>query len=304
MRNIPVVLAHPFVKWAGGKAQLLNTFRNYYPLALQIGQVKRYIEPFVGGGAVLFDILQNYSIEEAFVFDINEDLINVYNVIKYRVSELIEMLSLLEQEYLKLDEEKRKYMYYDIRNLYNNTNKQTDLDVKRAAQFIFLNHTCFNGLYRVNKAGHFNVPAGYYKNPKICDEENLYLVSNILQKVSIFATDYKESLNYVDKNSFVYFDPPYRPLTATAGFTSYSKYDFTDNDQIQLARVFKEMNKMGALLMLSNSDPQNVDLNDNFFDELYKDFHIYRVYAKRSINAKANRRGNISELIITNYKIQ
>jgi len=304
MSKIPVVIAHPFVKWAGGKAQLLNTFRNYYPLALQIGQVKRYIEPFVGGGAVLFDILQNYSIEEAFVFDINEDLINVYNVIKYRVSELIEMLSLLEQEYLKLDEEKRKYMYYDIRNLYNNTNKQTDLDVKRAAQFIFLNHTCFNGLYRVNKAGHFNVPAGYYKNPKICDEENLYLVSNILQKVSIFATDYKESLNYVDKNSFVYFDPPYRPLTATAGFTSYSKYDFTDNDQIQLAQVFKEMNKMGALLMLSNSDPKNVDLNDNFFDELYKDFHIYRVYAKRSINAKANRRGNISELIIANYKIQ
>lgn len=304
MSKIPVVIAHPFVKWAGGKAQLLNTFRDYYPLALQIGQVKRYIEPFVGGGAVLFDILQNYNVEEAFVFDINEDLINAYNVIKYRVSELIEMLSLLEQEYLKLDEEKRKYMYYDIRNLYNNTNKQTDLDVKRATQFIFLNHTCFNGLYRVNKAGHFNVPAGYYKNPKICDEENLYLVSNILQKVSIFATDYKESLNYVDKNSFVYFDPPYRPLTATAGFTSYSKYDFTDNDQIQLAQVFKEMNKMGALLMLSNSDPKNVDLNDNFFDELYKDFHIYRVYAKRSINAKANRRGNISELIITNYKIQ
>ncbi len=302
--DVSVTLARPFVKWAGGKAQLLDTFRDYYPRALQTGRVKRYIEPFVGGGAVLFDILQSYNVKEAFVFDINEDLINAYIVVKYCVNELIEILSFLEREYLRADEEERKHMYYDIRNLYNNANKQPGLNVERAAQFIFLNHTCFNGLYRVNKAGLFNVPAGRYKNPKIYDEENLYSVSNVLKKVSIFAADYKASLNYVDKDSFVYIDPPYRPLTATARFTSYSRYDFTDDDQIELAQVFREMNKMGALLMLSNSDPKNVDLNDSFFDELYKDFHIYRVYAKRSINAKADGRASISELIVTNYKVK
>lgn len=205
---------------------------------------------------------------------------------------------------MKADDEKRKRMYYGIRNLYNISIKYSGLNVERAAQFIFLNHTCFNGLYRVNKAGLFNVPAGRYKNPTICDEENLYSVSDVLQRVNIFAADYKESINYVDKDSFVYFDPPYRPLTDTARFTSYSKYDFTDDDQIQLARFFADMDETGASLMLSNSDPKNIDSKDGFFDELYKDFYIYRVYAKRNINSKADRRGIISELIVTNYRVK
>jgi len=296
--------AKPFVKWAGGKGQLLDTFRKCYPPQLIEGSIKCYIEPFVGGGAVLFDILQRYKIEEAFIFDINEDLINTYVVIKNNVDLLVEYLSILEHRYLNSSKDARKKMYYDVREAYNshglNNNQQ---DIERAAQFIFLNRTCFNGLYRVNRAGLFNVPAGDYKNPTICDEKNLYAVSSLLQRVYIFAGDYRESMKYANEYSFVYFDPPYRPLNVTSSFTSYSKFDFADEDQIQLAKFFSEMNQTGALLMLSNSDPKNVNPDDNFFDELYKEFYIYRIKAKRVINSNGERRGLINEILVTNYKV-
>ncbi|ABN52741.1 MAG TPA: DNA adenine methylase [Hungateiclostridium thermocellum] len=299
------VCAKPFVKWAGGKGQLLDTFRQYYPSTLIKGYIRRYIEPFVGGGAVLFEILQKYKVEEAFIFDINEDLINTYVVIKNDVHNLVEYLSDLECKYLNLDEKSRKDMYYDIRDAYNSRAlKNNQPDVERAAQFIFLNRTCFNGLYRVNRAGHFNVPSGDYKNPTICDEKNLYAVSSLLQRVHIFVGDYRECAGYVDKDSFVYFDPPYRPLNVTSSFTSYSKFDFTDEDQIQLAKFFSEMNDTGALLMLSNSDPKNENPDDNFFDELYKEFFIHRIKAKRAINSNGSRRGLISELLVTNYEVK
>lgn len=305
LNTIPLVTARPFVKWAGGKGQLLDTFKEYYPKKLFAGGIKKYIEPFVGGGAVLFDMLQNYNIDEAFIFDVNYDLINTYKVIKGNIDYLIEILTFMEEKYLNSDETTRKQIYYHIREIFNqNNSKVTDIDVNRGAQFIFLNRTCFNGLFRVNKSGYFNVPMGDYKNPKICDKENLYAVNNLLQRVHIFIGDYRDSRQYADKDSFIYFDPPYRPLNVTSSFTSYSKYDFTDEDQISLAKFFSEINLTGALLMLSNSDPKNVNVNDHFFDKLYEKFYIHRVLAKRAINSKGGSRGNISEILVTNYKVK
>lgn len=299
------VCAKPFVKWAGGKGQLLDTFKQYYPLMLFEGRIKRYIEPFVGGGAVLFDILQKYKIEEAFIFDINKDLINTYIVIKNNVDTLVEYLLDSECRYLNLSEKFRKEMYYEIRDAYNSrTFKSNQPDIERAAQFIFLNRTCFNGLYRVNRAGYFNVPFGDYKNPTICDEKNLYAVNSLLQRVHIFTGDYRESIKYVNRDSFVYFDPPYRPLNVTSNFTSYSKFDFLDEDQVQLAHFFEEMSDIGALLMLSNSDPKNENPDDNFFDELYGKFYINSIKAKRAINSNGERRGLVSEILVTNYKVK
>lgn len=290
--------AKPFVKWAGGKGQLLETFNEYYPNQLKDGKISRYVEPFVGGGAVLFDILQKYEINEAYIFDANKELINVYNIIKNNVEHLILMLSKIEEKYKKYSEEERKEFYYKIRDEYNNYN---EFDVKKAAYFIFLNKTCFNGLYRVNSKGKFNVPFGDYKNPTICDAENLYSISLVLSKVKIFCDDYKKSIDFIDKDTFVYFDPPYRPISKTSNFTSYNESNFDDYAQIELAEFFKKANKKGAYLMLSNSDPKNVDENDNFFDDLYKDFNIYRIKAKRYINSKADKRGNINEILVLNY---
>jgi len=297
--------AKPFVKWAGGKGQLLDVFEKFYPLELHEGGVRRYIEPFVGGGAVLFDILQKYVIDEAYIFDINEDLINTYIVIKDDVDTLVEYLSNLEYTYMKLRKDERKKMYYDVIEAYNSrTLENNQPDVERAAQFVFLNRTCFNGLYRVNRAGLFNVPAEDYRSQTICDERNLYNVSSLLQRVHIFTGDYRESIKYVDKNSFVYFDPPYRPLNITSNFTSYSKFDFSDEDQIQLAHFYEEMSNAGALVMLSNSDPKNENPDDNFFDELYCKFYIHRIKARRAINSNGERRGLISEILVTNYKVK
>mgnify|MGYP000297485523 CR=1 FL=1 len=299
------VCAKPFVKWAGGKGQLLETFKQYYPLELQEGHIKRYVEPFVGGGAVLFDVLQKYTVEEAFIFDVNEDLINAYTVVKNNVDALVEYLSGLQSRYLDLNENSRKDMYYEIREAYNSRAlKAGQPDIERAGQFIFLNRTCFNGLYRVNRGGYFNVPFGDYKNPTICDEKNLYAAHGLLQKVRIFVGDFRESGPYIDGESFVYFDPPYRPLNVTSNFTSYSKLDFSDADQAELARFYTAMHETGALLMLSNSDPKNENPDDNFFDELYGKFYIYRIKAKRAINSNAERRGFISEILVTNYKVE
>jgi len=295
----------PFIKWAGGKGQLLSTFEQYYPVLLIEGNIRRYIEPFVGGGAVLFNILQKYKIEEAFIFDINEDLINTYIVIKNNVDALVEYLSGLEHRYLKFNNEARKEMYYEVREAYNSrTLNNNQPDIERAAQFVYLNRTCFNGLYRVNRAGLFNVPPGDYKKPTICDAKNLYAASSLLQRVHIFPCDYRESISYADRDSFVYFDPPYRPLNITSKFTSYSKFDFTDEDQVHLAHFFAEMNDTGALLMLSNSDPKNENPDDNFFDELYGQFYIHRVKAKRAINSNGGRRGFVSEILVTNYRVK
>lgn len=293
-------VAKPFLKWAGGKSQLLDTFDKLFPQELIDGKTKTYIEPFVGGGAVLFYILQNYKIEKAYINDISKELINCYRCIKADVEEVIKPLSILENEYLS-SEDRTKY-FYNVRERYNQIHLNGHFDYEKCADFIFLNHTCFNGLYRVNKEGKFNVPHGKYKNPLICDEENLRLCSQLLQKVEISFGDYRQVLSNANKDSFVYFDPPYRPLIENNSFVNYDKTGFDDNDQIELSQNYKKLNKQNCLLMLSNSDPKNTNGNDNFFDDLYKGFNIERVYAKRMINCQASKRGNITEIVVMNYK--
>ena len=294
----------PFVKWAGGKSSLIPQITKYFPFELKNGQIEKYVEPFVGGGAVLIDILQKYDVKQAYAFDINKDLINCYNVIKYKVEDLIRKLDKKEKEFLALDKDERQKYFYNIRTEYNSYLLDNEMDVKRASEFIFLNRTCFNGLYRVNKNGKFNVPCGKYKNPTICDSNNLRNLSKLLKNVVFAYGDYKESEKLVDENTFVYFDPPYRPLSVTSGFTSYTKEDFNDEDQKELAEYYNKLNLKNAKLMLSNSNPKNTNENDNFFEKIYKGFNINEVSAKRMINANAKGRGEISELLITNYEEQ
>lgn len=293
-------IAKPFLKWAGGKGQLINAFDEMFPNELKEGKIKTYIEPFVGGGAVLFHILQNYHIEKAYINDINKELINCYRCIKANVNEVIKQLEVLEKEYLFCDD--RTNYFYNVRDRYNSIHLNGHYDFEKCADFIFLNHTCFNGLYRVNKRGKFNVPHGKYKNPLICDKDNLLLCSKLLQKVEIRFGSYEQVLSNADTNTFVYFDPPYRPLIENNSFVSYDKSGFDDNDQIKLAKNFKDLDKKDCLLMLSNSDPKNTDENDNFFDDLYNGFEIERVYAKRMINCQASKRGDITEIVVMNYK--
>ena len=292
----------PFVKWAGGKGSLIPQLNNFYPYELKNGIIERYIEPFVGGGAVLIDILQKYDVQEAYAFDINIDLINSYNVIKNDVEDLITNLKQMETEYLQLEQEERKNYFYNKRDEYNNyTLEENEHSIQRAAQFIYLNRTCFNGLYRVNKAGKFNVPMGSHKNPTICDEENLRNLSKLIQNVQFQYGDYKRSMEYVTENTFVYFDPPYRPLNVTSGFTSYTKEDFNDENQKELAEFYRELNEQNAKLMLSNSNPKNTNKEDTFFDNIYQGFNIDEIYASRMINANSKGRGKISEILVTNY---
>ena len=292
----------PFVKWAGGKGSLISQLTNFYPFELKDGIIEKYVEPFVGGGAVLIDILQKYDVKEAYAFDINKDLINCYNVIKAKVEELIKELEIKEKNFLKLEYEDRQKYFYDIRKKYNSYCLEENLDVKRASEFIFLNRTCFNGLYRVNKNGEFNVPCGKYRNPTICDYKNLRDLSKLLQNVVFQYGDYKKSKEYIDENTFVYFDPPYRPLSVTSAFTSYTKENFDDENQKELAKYYKELDLKNAKLMLSNSNPKNTNKEDDFFEEIYKGFNINQVSAKRMINSDSKGRGEISELLITNYK--
>lgn len=293
----------PFVKWAGGKGSLISQLKNFYPFELENGKIIKYVEPFVGGGAVLIDILQKFDVQQAYAFDINMDLINCYNVIKSDVEELIKELDKKEKEFIKIEQDDRQSYFYEIRKEYNSYKlNKNEISVKRATEFIFLNRTCFNGLYRVNKSGDFNVPCGKYKNPTICDSKNLRNLSYLIRDVVFQYGDYKKSEEYIDETTFVYFDPPYRPLSITSGFTSYTKEDFNDKNQKELADYFKKLDVKNAKLMLSNSNPKNINKEDDFFENIYKGFNINEVSAKRMINANSKGRGTISELLITNYE--
>lgn len=289
--------AKPFVKWVGGKSQLLEEIRKKYPQ-----KIEKYCEPFVGGGAVLFDVLQKFQPKEILINDINKELINTYCQVKDNCEDLILQLKRLEENYINSTQEEQKILFHEKRNRYN-TIKIDDKDfenLEKAALFIFLNKTCFNGLYRVNSKGLFNVPMGTYKNPKICNENNLRAVSEKLQKVTITCGDYSQCANFIDENTFVYIDPPYRPLTTTASFTSYSENEFGDKQQIELGEFVDKIAAKGAKVVVSNSDPKNVDENDNFFDNLYYKYFIERVNAVRAINSVGSKRGKLSELLITN----
>lgn len=302
LRYMKKIQLKPFVKWAGGKGQLINNIRNTYPKELG-KEINKYAEPFVGGGAVLFDILSNYELDSIYISDINVELINAYRIIRDNVEELISLLYVMQDEYVPIDTESRKHYYYEKRERFNDIKINGDgtINIEKAALFIFLNKTCFNGLYRVNRKGLFNVPMGAYKNPCICDTDNLRNISKALHNVTIVCGDYKESETFIDKNTFVYFDPPYRPLTETANFTSYTENSFDDKAQIELAEYVKLLDKKGAKVVVSNSDPKNSNTEDEFFDELYKEHRINRVQATRMINCNGESRGKISELLIANY---
>lgn len=295
--NHTIMLAKPFVKWVGGKSQLLPEIRKKYPQ-----HIEKYCEPFVGGGAVLFDILQTFHPQEVLINDINKELINTYFQVQNNCENLIHQLRELQNTYRNTSQEERKILFYEKRNRYNEfkINGNEEVNLEKAVLFIFLNKTCFNGLYRVNSKGSFNVPFNNAKNPLICDETNLRECSVLLKNVQMKVGDYKECEYFVDGRTFVYIDPPYRPLTKTSAFTSYSENQFSDKEQIELAQFIERITEKKSRVIASNSDPKNADVNDNFFDELYSNFNIERVFASRMINSNSEKRGNIKEILITN----
>ncbi|MEX1112167.1 MAG: DNA adenine methylase [Candidatus Andersenbacteria bacterium] len=272
----------PFVKWVGGKRQLLKQFRllNLYPPENFNPTTNTYFEPFVGGGAVFFDLLP----DKAQLSDLNQELVTTYNVIKKNVDELVK--SLKKHKY-----EKEYYLIIRAQDPKNLS------DIEVAARFIYLNRTGFNGMYRVNSKGQFNVPFGRYNNPIICDEENLRRVSKALRGVSIKHQDYNEVLKKAKRGDFVYFDPPYFPVSKTSSFTSYTAKAFLENEQTELRDTFTELHERGCFVMLSNSDTP-------FINEIYsgiKGVKITKVKAGRAINSKASKRGKITEVLVTNY---
>ena len=297
MTNIKI--AKPFLKWAGGKTQLISDIERTLPTEITKEKFT-YIEPFVGSGAVLFWMLNNFpKLEKAVINDINEDLINTYKTIASKPKELISILEILQNEFHNLEgnEENKKLYYYQKRELYNTRKEEKS---GQAALFIFLNRTCFNGLYRVNSKNLYNVPMGGYKKPTICDKENILAVSNALQKVEILNGDFEQTLDYANNNSLFYFDPPYKPLSETSSFNSYAKDEFNDSEQIRLRDFCNKLDVLNHTWILSNSDVKGKNENDNFFYDLYSDFNIQRVDARRSINANPEKRGKLTELLITN----
>ncbi len=287
-------MAKPFLKWAGGKGQLLNTISENLPTS-----INTYIEPFVGSGAVMFDILERMpNIQRVIINDINSDLINTYSIIRDYCDDLINTLQNMQDEYSAKDSQARGEMFYALREEYN---LRSASKIRMAALFIFLNRTCFNGLYRVNSKNLFNVPFGKYVNPKICDSVNLRHVSEVLKKVELRNGDYADLVQYADEGCFVYLDPPYKPISETSTFNSYCAGGFDDSEQIRLRDFCDTITKQGATFMLSNSDPSSVNPENDFFDKLYSVYKIKRVKAKRNINSKADKRGEINELLITNY---
>ncbi len=301
------IVAKPFLKWAGGKGQLLQQFQQLYPISLKQHGIKNFYEPFLGSGAVFFNVIQQFGVKNSYLYDVNEELILAWTVVQQDVHKLLEFLERYEKSYKALSGSQREEYYYEQRTNFNlqrfniDYSKYSDNWIPRAAQLIFLNRTCFNGLFRVNSKGEFNTPMGDYANPLICDESNLTAVSSLLGNAHIQKAGYAAVLKDLKPASFVYFDPPYRPISKTAVFTSYSKFIFDDKEQKKLATLFKELDALGASIMLSNSDPRNTIPGDDFFDELYKGYHIVRVDASRKINSQAARRGSIREIVVTNY---
>lgn len=302
--------AKPVLKWAGGKRQLLPEITRRLPLDLvKSAHIETYVEPFFGGGAVFFHLTQHFTFGRVVLNDFNPDLMLVYRVIQsQKIELLVQKLRVLEAKYVPLEHESRAAFFYAQRALYNR--QKIDLDIEenidaslteRAALTIFLNRTCFNGLYRVNSKREFNVPHGLYTNPTICNDEALLSAHRVLKDVEFRVGSYEGVDDVVSREAFVYLDPPYRPLPGTASFTDYiQKSTFGDEDQRRLAEWFRTWHHRGAFLMLSNSDPKSTDSTDDFFDSLYNGFQIGRVQAKRAINSDKHGRGLVSELLITN----
>ena len=295
-----MVKAKPFIKWVGGKGQLIEQLEALLPADFSGRENVTYIEPFVGGGAMLFYMLQKYpNIKLAVINDINPDLTLCYQVVRDNPTELVKSLDAIQTEYHALrTEEERKIFFLGKRDRFNT--KSLD-SIENCTLFFFLNRTCFNGLYRVNKAGKFNVPFGKYSTPTICDADTIYADSRLLQKVEIMTGDFEQTYNKIEDNTFFYFDPPYRPLSNTSSFNDYSKEDFNDNAQIRLKYFCDKLNEIGVDFMLSNSDCLGKDGIDRFFDDLFIDYRIERVWASRNVNAIASKRGKLTEIVVNNY---
>jgi len=271
-----------FVKWAGGKTQLLNQFTNLFPK-----KIDRYFEPMIGSGAVFFYIQKRYKPTFSMISDVNENLINLYTNVRDNTKQLILMLKVHKLNHMKNPE---KY-YYDMRKKFNETKDPFE----KSALLIYLNKTCFNGLYRVNSKGEFNVPFGKYKNPAIVQDKKLIAATKLLKNVEIKVMSFEKILDFAKENDFIYFDPPYQPISKTSSFTSYQKTDFSDKEQKKLAKVFQRLDEKGCRVMLSNSEHP-------FVKELYDGYNIKVVKAKRMISCNANGRGAISELVMRNYE--
>jgi len=309
MRHGDPVFARPFLKWAGGKSQLLQEFDRFLPhAAFRDGTISRYVEPFIGGGAVFFFLNRKVSFDECTISDVNEELVLAYRVIRTSPVALKETLSGIEGHYRNLAGSEQEAFYYEVRDEFNREKKTFDFSrynsrwVERAAQILFLNRTCYNGLFRVNSRGEFNVPFGRYTNPEILNKANIGRVASCLEHSRILCGDFSRCRRWVDDRTFVYLDPPYRPINPTSSFTSYSRSGFSESDQVRLAKFFRDLDRKGARVMLSNSDPLNGDPTDSFFDELYDGFSIRRVPAKRMINCNGSRRGKVTEILVTNYQ--
>jgi len=288
----------PFLKWAGGKTQLLNDIKMQFPYSPD--DEFTFVEPFVGSGAVLFWVINNFpNVQRCIINDINPDLINTYQVIRNDVASLINQLSIWETEYHGIGDnpEEKKTYYYAKRSAFNT---KLEDSINQAALFIFLNRTCFNGLYRVNKSGGFNVPIGSYKTPTICDADNLHRVSEALQNVTILHGDFEQTLEHAGDKTCFYLDPPYKPLSTSSNFNAYAKGAFDDTEQVRLKEFCETLNVNNHQWILSNSDVKDCAQNGNFFDDLYASFNVLRVNASRNINSIGAKRGKISELLITN----
>ncbi|MCR5644885.1 MAG: Dam family site-specific DNA-(adenine-N6)-methyltransferase [Bacteroidales bacterium] len=297
------ITARPFVKWVGGKGKIVRELESLLPTAFDDIEKVTYIEPFVGGGAMLFYMLQAHKcIKRAVINDINPDLIRCYDLIAHAPQILIEELRVIENNYYSVAFSQRRELFYAYRELYNNGEASPD---ERAALLIFLNHTCFNGLYRVNAYGKFNVPYGRYKNPIICNEELIMADHKLLTSVELIIRqpgDYKLVKRNLSKNSinFVYLDPPYRPLSITSSFKEYSNAPFDDKQQVELKSFCNALSSNNCLIMQSNSDSKN-ESGVSFFEELYKGYYFNRILAPRFINANGEKREKLTEVVIRNY---
>lgn len=293
--------AKPFIKWVGGKSQLIGQLEALLPPDFDKKENVTYIEPFVGGGAMLFHMLKTHkNIRRAVINDINPDLTACYTVVRDYPERLVRSLASIQDDYDKIKgEEAKKEYYLHIRDLFNS--KTIAGAIENATLFIFLNRTCFNGLYRVNKAGKFNVPYGRYERPLICDADTIYADSDILQNITILTGDFEQTFDYADGDTFFYFDPPYRPLNSTSNFNNYAKEAFNDVAQIRLKSFCDRLQHEKIPFMLSNSDCLGKDGTDRFFDDLYRNYDIQRVWAARSINADGSKRGKLTEILVRNY---
>lgn len=295
-----MIKAKPFIKWVGGKSQLIEQLEALLPADFDRKENTTYIEPFVGGGAMLFHMLQTHkNIHRAVINDINPDLTTCYKTVRDRPDELIRSLATIQEDYYSVKSEEAKKVYYlHMRDRFNA--KPAD-PIENTTLFFFLNRTCFNGLYRVNKAGKFNVPCGRYERPLICDAETIYADSQLLQRVIILTGDFEQTFEYISGNAFFYFDPPYRPLSNTSSFNDYTKEAFNDAAQIRLKHFCDRLQDIKIPFMLSNSDCLGKNGTDRFFDDLYEDYNIDRVWASRNVNANGAKRGKLTEILVRNY---